>query len=961
MRLAISSLLVFMSAWISAQIQSAPSHRHYTTRDGLPSTQIQGLYEDSKGYIWSITDRGASVFDGYKFKTYTTKNGLPANSVLLINEDHQGRIWFMCNNGKYCFLQGDTILEYAGNAKISKLLRDKLPGPFYFDDKDTMWVTTFSGIQLFKCFNDSVQEFIPQTHVQQIRPMYYLQEVGDKLVNLQIGEVSDENKLVVSGELSYLLSVAGECKLACSVKVGDNKWVLSGPGGYVVFDEQGKIQTYFNSSPYVFSSMDHDRSGNLWLTNSNGAYQLKDYNDNPDSAQVFFEGHFITAVLQDKSGNYWFGDRDNGIYFVPFLELNLFQSAQTGKSSKIVSVKEIDHEIFYSDASGEVFRLDNGRFMPVLQQPVPSGVGLDFEKTEDGDFIVGNKPFLYNPARKKMSSLEVESVIRKSLHLRDGRCVFALADGLAFLDKESRWTQIDKSQFRERCNALYEAEDGTLWIGTNSGLYVMRGDSIEAIGSVNATKPRIVDIAMWMDYLVLATRSGGLIFYRTDQLHVINETTGLWSDMTDCVAAAPDGALWVGLSGGIQILYIDQLESMEIHSVALNTAKGLPSNEINDILFAQDFAWIATNSGLVCIPTGSSFTSQNPTPVLLEDLFIGDKEADLLQNLQLNFDQNNLIFHFSALNYRTGQNTRYRYRLRGMHENWQETTNRSAEYWSLPAGSYAFEVSAQNEDGLWSEPTSLLFSISKHFSETWWFRSGIIALSVAVIALVFFLSYRAKRRKLVNKAKMLELKQQALNANMNPHFIFNSLNSIQHFINSNRNQEANEYLSDFSKLIRMNLETNRFNMVALEDELERLELYLKLEQLRFGERLHYSIELEDGLNQMDMQIPPMLLQPYVENALLHGILPSGRNGVIHVAIKHIQKGYQVSIDDNGIGIHASRQKKQPGHQSLALKMNEERLHILSDQSGGHFSIQIEDKSDRKNDQSGTIVTIQLPD
>jgi ligand-binding sensor domain-containing protein len=140
------------------QLVPQSSFKLFNTNDGLPSTQIQGLFEDSQHYIWAITDRGVARYDGYRFHVFSTKNGLPTNNVLLINEDRKGRIWMMCNTGEYCYLQGDSVRPYAGNTKIKSLLRDRLPGPFYFDEMDTLWVTTFSGIQLFKCYNDTVVE-----------------------------------------------------------------------------------------------------------------------------------------------------------------------------------------------------------------------------------------------------------------------------------------------------------------------------------------------------------------------------------------------------------------------------------------------------------------------------------------------------------------------------------------------------------------------------------------------------------------------------------------------------------------------------------------------------------------------------------------------------------------------------------------------------------------------------------
>jgi len=212
----------------------------------------------------------------------------------------------------------------------------------------------------------------------------------------------------------------------------------------------------------------------------------------------------------------------------------------------------------------------------------------------------------------------------------------------------------------------------------------------------------------------------------------------------------------------------------------------------------------------------------------------------------------------------------------------------------------------------------------------------------------------------MQRAKMTELRQQALNANMNPHFIFNALNGIQHFINSDQPELANEFLTDFSRLIRMNLENNLEALVPLEEEIERLQLYMKLEKLRFGDKLTCSLHGMDELQEYDISIPPMLLQPYVENAVIHGILPKEEGGHISISLRAIGKHFEVEICDNGIGLKAAAGRRREGHESLALKMNEERLNILSAITGSTYSIAIIDRSEEAVPTEGTLVRLFLP-
>ncbi len=947
--------------YLFAQANGEVSFRHYDTKQGLPSTQIQGLFEDSRGYIWAITDRGAARFNGYEFTVLTTRDGLPTNNVLLINEDRKGRIWFMCNTGQYAFMEGDSILPYKGNERISTLLKDRLPGPFFFDDADTLWITTFSGIQLFKCFGDSVSEFIPQSAKEASSPTYYLRKVGKKLVTLQVGDITADNKISTDDNISYLLEVAGECKLACSVEAVPGTWAVAGPGGYVIFDESTNIQAFFNYSPYLFSTLEHDKTGHLWLTNSNGAHRIRNFRNGPDDSDAFFEGHFITAVLQDRAGNYWFGDRDNGVFFVPCLDVQVFNTGTPSKQNKCVALRKCGKDILYSDAQGYLYRTTGANVSEIIPTKIPSGVTLDFAVTSKGNIVIGNKPHLFYPATGKLVELDKERTVRRAISLSDGRCAFALADGLAFVDINEKWQVLPKEIYKERSNALFEDDDGTLFIGTNNGVYKYSGDSITPELALNqSVKPRVSDLGRWRDYLVIATRTAGLYLYKNEQVVVIDESHGLLSNTIDCIETLENGDIWIGSASGLQRLVIEDLVKHVLTWFRIDNQKGLPSNEVNDILFSNHRLLVATNSGMCSIDPLSPGLKGSTADVLLNHFSAGNTNLLLDEIRILKHDQNNIRFGFQSLNYRTGNNTRYRYMLSGVQNDWRITLNRTVDFWSLAPGKYVFEFAAMNEDGEWGTPQSVSFEITAHFTQTWWFKIAVLLSVLLISLLVLYLLYQSKKRKLIIRAKITELRQQALNANMNPHFIFNALGSIQHFINSGRAEEANEYLADFSKLIRSNLENNRHSLVDLEDEIEGLKLYLKLEKLRFGEKLKYQVNVVQDFPLHECMIPPMLLQPYVENALMHGILPLEEGGCVDIEVKADGEQYVVEIRDNGIGMKAALLYADKNKQSLAMKLNSERLAMLRELTGQAFEITAEDVSVANKGDRGTVITVKIP-
>jgi signal transduction histidine kinase len=545
--------------------------------------------------------------------------------------------------------------------------------------------------------------------------------------------------------------------------------------------------------------------------------------------------------------------------------------------------------------------------------------------------------------------------------MQDGRTAFALADGLAFYDVKAGWQRFDTARYKLRTPSIYQDTRGRLWLGTNEGLFEYAGENAIAVDEVNKNfKSSISDIIEWGEYLLLSTRGKGIIFYKPGGTFVVGEEQGLLSNTIECLAVDGNNRIWLGTAKGMQCINALGVDPTQWAYFQVNYQKGLPSVEVFDLLYDNEKFYAATGNGLCIFNPAAASLRAEAQPVYIEHLSIGDKLMDIVPNITLGWDENDVRFTFLSFNFRTGSNTTYRYRLIGLTDNWVETNSRTVDFWALPAGDYQFEVCALNEDGVWSSASTATFTIARHFTATWWFRLLLVLLIVGMIVGGFTWFYRSKRAGLLQRAKMTELRQQALNANMNPHFIFNALNSIQHFINSNQPELANEFLTDFSRLIRMNLENNLEALVPLEEEIERLQLYMKLEKLRFGDKLTCSLHGLDELQEYDISIPPMLLQPYVENAIIHGILPKEEGGHISISLRAIGKHFEIEICDNGIGLKAAAGRRREGHESLALKMNQERLSILSALSGSSYSIAIIDRSEEAVPAEGTLVRLFLP-
>jgi LytS/YehU family sensor histidine kinase len=266
-----------------------------------------------------------------------------------------------------------------------------------------------------------------------------------------------------------------------------------------------------------------------------------------------------------------------------------------------------------------------------------------------------------------------------------------------------------------------------------------------------------------------------------------------------------------------------------------------------------------------------------------------------------------------------------------------------------------------NELGAWSlRPANYSFTIPLHFTRTWAFRATVLLIILTILWLTirYYLNQRRIRERITSDRLLAEL--NALRSQMKPHFIFNSLNSVQHFIIENDEESAHLYLSRFSELMRKILEHTQKNTISLGREIETLELYLSLEKLRFGINFDYDIAIASGIIPDAVEIPPMLIQPYVENAIWHGLLPKKENAKLWLRFFSENNQLVCEIEDNGIGREKAREiKRKREHQSAGMKNIEERITIINRVSEIKVKLEVIDLHDAKGTALGTKVRLKF--
>lgn len=444
----------------------------------------------------------------------------------------------------------------------------------------------------------------------------------------------------------------------------------------------------------------------------------------------------------------------------------------------------------------------------------------------------------------------------------------------------------------------------------------------------------------------IGTRGNGLLKFdrETHTFDAYTMEDGLPNNVVYGILEDNQGNLWMSTNWGIS-----RFDKQRTNFLNFDVTDGLQSNEFN----AQSF--LRSKAGELFFGGMKGFNSFFPSEILTNPtmpniVITAFKKFNIRQPLEifdgdtirLKHNDNFFSFEFSALDFTNPGKNKYAYLLENYNKDWTyvDAGRHFAEYTNMNPGTYIFRVIGSNNDGIWNnEGTKLTIIIRPPWYKTWYFRVGLLAGIIFLIWLIIVLRVGQIRKKHVFEKRMLhvekqlfEIQQKALRLQMNPHFIFNSLNSIQSFILSKDIDLAVNYLSRFSQLMRLILANSRESIIPLADELQAIKYYIEIEQLRFDNKFDYSIQIDQEIDEEFTGIPPMILQPYIENAIIHGLVHKNSPGTITLEITKIENGIRCVITDNGIGrAKATEIKKNSGlkTKSRGMMITRERLELLN--------------------------------
>ncbi len=960
------------------------SYINYTVEDGLPSSEVYSAFQDSKGYMWFASDAGVSRFNGYEFENFDANDGLTDNTVFLINEDHKGRIWFGTFNCQLSYYQDGKIYSYQYNDLLQDRIRGKeIISNISVDQEDNVWLgLSYRGvikigadgvISDFSEGNNVPNELIIIDNVSHLHYGFSNPNVEDSSFSLK--HVNRQSEI----ETTFSFSISNGLQEQTSVAHCENGFLIKCLGkGYFFFDSERKrltplkVPTEFEEEKLY--SFYYDGESTFITSEKRGVFKIAIEEDSIVIQEHLLDGISVSRVYKDREGGYWFLTLEKGIFYFPSM---VFKSV----AHETVNERNIIYRVV-ADDSGHLFALtkENGVYeydfksdtiKQIVEAQTYSHISMTFDQAiskmifqlngemmtyHKGQFESFNAP-KFNQGRVITSDTkQVSSVNRFYLSLVTG-------------NQLTRY-ELNKDSIPVFPTSLIYNE-GNIWIGTNRGVLVFKNGVVENLfGDHPYLSTAITSLDRWNNLLLVGTKTNGLLIVQNNKVvDVITTEEGLMSDLVRKVHVDQNNTIWVGTNQGVSKINYKNIGEYEVYN--LTQYNGLESIEIIDITSRQNMIILATPKGVYQFDSSKITPNPIPPPIYIKDFKVNSSSRSWMGQSSLNYNENFVQIQFEGLSYRYAENTQYQYRLVGVDSNWISTASRMVQFPTLQPNDYVFEVRAINEDGVVSEsPATISFTIDPPIWKTWWFIVCEILLGLGVVSSLFVYRLRqhkkeveANRKITEGEKKMLELELNALRAQMNPHFIFNTLNTIQDAINTLDKKIASGYIARFGRLIRIVLETSKESKILVSTEFELLALYIELESIRFSKRFSYQIHLDDVFEEEPFYIPSMVIQPFVENSILHGLVPvKDRDDLeLIVSLRLVDDNTMVcTIEDNGIGREASaklNQEKRLNKTSLGMKITKERLDLYHKENGTQYSFKIIDLKDEVGTPKGTKVEI----
>lgn len=954
LRGAISSIAlvaIFVGCYSSGAAQRLNqeyTYKHYTVQDGLIQMQVMSVFIDSKGYLWCATKAGLSRFDGYHFKNFSNAI-LPGFDLTVMGENKDGTL-LLFGPTKFAELLGDSLKEHSypeGNQSSSILVHShsfKQKVVFHYSPGNMMLfsVMDYSNLDSLKLYptdasrggiiylEEGEKNYIWQKtsdviNISEVKTGKLVRQINNpkSLVSIvkygeyYVGSNEDHEVFLISNDtFTPLFSINEPVRFLQIIATPDNDALVVKTDQNLYYFKDKLIPVKQNLTQ--IRDLVFDSEENLWVSTEEGLYNFFQLNFQNFKFNMGNKD-WVWSVLEDGEHNFWFASYQNGLWKWDGKEIHDYTKQLNKELPNHLKRRPLpEHYRYYMGASKRgntlffptecnVLKLENNQFTPVEGLPE-----LPFQMTkvdEDGTLYCSGYPGLF----KLTADGEIDSWERDDLNVssivnferdKNGDMLVIGQNGASVIRGEQIIHFANESLLHSY--SLAKDHTGNIWISGIRNINLYTGDSVRLVEARN-------EEAIY-----------SMLFVEPHFLFL----------------------------GGIKGLYIADLEKYyrdEIfETVLFNQSNGFTGIECGQNGFMTDA------EGMVWIPTSDLVTRFDPNKLIskkikppriyLNAFFSADNiqwhPANQEDIKTLPYNQNNLRFSMDVVSFANSGNIRYYFRLKGLQNTWSDPSEiNEINYYNLIPGDYVFEVKADaGVSQATSETIIFAFTILQPFWKMWWFvflEIGI--LSLLVYMLVQYFRKREKQKAAIQQ-RLTQLRSEALSAQLDPHFVMNCLNNISGLVNAGYKKQANDYIVSFSKLLRVILQNVKKETIRLSDEIEIVSKYMELEQFRCNHCFSFQIVLPKNYSTEKILVPPMMLQPLVENSIKHGFgTEKMDNAKIEIKLEVEDKFLTISIVDNGKGLKNQSESLGTG---LGTKITRERIELL--QKRGNIQFEIRD-------------------
>lgn len=919
----------------------------------LSGVHIYSLIQGEDEIIYAATNSGLYAFRHQKFVNLKSSPKQKGSSLFDLRFDHDGRL-FCCNlSGQVFQLDGDSLqLIYEAPPEDIKTWFS-----YFFDDDNDLVVVDRKITKLTSSGPEIISDL---TTPSKLTPEYFpVQPSGEdnyffsnayyrvpsliyansKWEEVQVGspeslELGEIWQYFEMGEHHFLISSGGQ--------VSSIEGVLASP------EPLESDEKYYWISSTELLAVNKQR-GVRMLTPVDGILTTK---------ASFLPNTFISAATLTNAGSLLLGTFNQGVLLIP--DYTLLKIPMQENSSAIAAKN--DEEAFLCLQSGHIYYSNKDGLM--LLDSVGWNLNQIFAHNQPFTFPgMRHERMLFNNSHDLSTGLKDMQDSGDRIYLATYLGVLVVAAEKAEILRHHPDAEIKEKEGAHysflsenfRCNSVhYDSTRNTLYYGDSQRTYMSREGADSAVLKYDGVDFLSVDLTMYDDVLICGTSKHGLLFFREGKLiRQWDEATGLFANSIKKVDVKA-GQLFVLSQLGLQVIDLEKEQLIDV-----GIAEGLDQTQLIDFSLGDEFLWLLEKDGFYTMPVSNVNDRFPPPRFYVDSIVVSGMLIDPNSTPEFSYRNNSIGIYVDVRSPETIDETYIQYRLLGSQEEWKTLSpaQHEIEFLSLAPNEYTCQIKAVYR-GVDSEVFEFRFMVRTPFWEQWWFYL-LVGLLLAIGIGLFYRRRLRKEARIANQLRELNASRlAAIQSQMNPHFIFNSLNSIQHLVLQGDTDNSYAYITKFANLVRRTLDYSDKEMIPLEDEFKLLEVYLNLEKLRFKEELEYELIAPE---RMDVQVPPMLIQPFIENALVHGLLHKKGTKKLKVAFT-LNDALHCVIEDNGIGRERAREiriRQRGDHHSFSLNAIRKRFQILKEYHDDEIGYEYED-FDPETSEVVTRVTVRIP-